>query len=294
MGHGPRWQVGWCRAGLGVRHPCAHRGQVLTAPWTLPLRPGSGSWGRFTCWPTLPSPGAPVRPWPFKGAFLLPARDLLPPKFSFTVILVEFGEQAKQMPCHTLSSEAKTRLRGSRAPPTPPRHGACPHGACQVLALPRLVQGSSPHIHTGPPEPSLRQSLSDWGQPLLTAEDMWPRRLHQLPGHTTLPSSVAAVLPSPRNPGQPGSGHPPRALGDSWGGAGRPCPRGALWRATICGAADEMALSSSPDGRGHPGPLRGHRQSVQEVLQGDLPGECDVGAAAWWQVPPAPAPSALR
>lgn len=92
-------RLGGAGQGLGVWRPCACSGQVLTAAWMLPLRPGSGSWGRFTCQPTLPSPGTPVRPWPFKGAFLISARDLLPPKFSFTVIPMEFGEhrQVKQM-----------------------------------------------------------------------------------------------------------------------------------------------------------------------------------------------------
>lgn len=92
-------RLGGAGQGLGVRRPCACRGRVLTAAQMLPLRPGSGSWGRFTCQTTLPSPGAPVRPWPLKGSFLLSARGLLPPKFSFTVIPMEFGEhrQVKHM-----------------------------------------------------------------------------------------------------------------------------------------------------------------------------------------------------
>lgn len=39
-------------------------------------------------------------------------------------------------------------------------------------------------------------------------------------------------------------------------------------------AVHRTAVRSLPDGLGHPGALHGHRRSVQEVLQGDHPGEC--------------------
>lgn len=152
VGHGSGRQVGWCRAGLGVRCPCACSGWVFTAAWTLPLRPGSRSWGHFTCQATLPSPGAPVRPWPFQGAFLLSARDLLPPKFRFAVIPWSLGSTGRLDRClyHTLSSEANQTV----GPTRPSRITSAWRVSLRGLLGSRPSasgSGQLPHIHAGPP-----------------------------------------------------------------------------------------------------------------------------------------------
>lgn len=121
--------------------------------------------------------------------------------------------------------------------------------------------------------------------------------LHQLPGYTAPPSILGWWhCPHPIASSSQGRATPHYLLG-MVGDTCRSClcappgssvPFACMWlQAQPKGSKWTHLSLSLPDRLGYPGALFRHRWSVQEVLQGDLPGECDVGsrlaAQQWWQ-----------